>query len=148
MNIAEDCFHLGLKGLIRNNEGKILLLQVNKEKLDKTKESYWDIPGGRIKRGETAEDALRREIEEETGIRDITSIRPFSMTLSNIRIPQPRKQDVGLVLWVFTCNATIIDDVVLSDEHIELGWFTPQEVMEKLRFKYSSDFIEQLRALV
>lgn len=140
---TEDTFHLGIKGLIRNDEGKILLLQVNKEKLSRAKEAYWDIPGGRIQRGETAEATLRREVEEETGITELTNIQSFSMTLANIRIPQPQG-DVGLILWVFTCDAPMRKDVVLSDEHIDLAWFSPAEAAEKLRIKYPADFIAKL----
>lgn len=142
--MTEDCFHLGIKGLICNSEGKVLLLRVNQKKLDNTKRSYWDIPGGRIQRGETIETALRREIAEETGISKLANIKSLSMVLSNIRIPQKNGPDVGLVLWVFTCDASSLDDITLSDEHIALHWFDLSEAIEKLRFKYPEEFIEKL----
>lgn len=141
---TEDTFHLGIKGLIRNHEGDILLLEVNKQKLNQAKESYWDIPGGRIQRGETVEQALRREIEEETGITELTNIQPFSMALSNIRIPQQDGNDVGLILWVFTCDAPNLQAVTISDEHVDLAWFSPAEVAEKLQVKYPVEFIGKL----
>ena len=31
--MLEDCFHLGIKAIIRNGEGKILLLKVNPKQL-------------------------------------------------------------------------------------------------------------------
>lgn len=141
---GEDNFHLGLKGLIRNGDGKILLLRVNTAQLSGAKRSYWDIPGGRINRGEIAEDALRREIQEETGISEVANLQPFSMTLSNIRIPQKDGKDVGLILWVFTCDA-VSHQVVLSDEHTEMGWFNLPQVVENLQFKYSPLFLEKLK---
>jgi hypothetical protein len=48
----EDFFHLGIKALIKNADGKILLLKVNTAKLkDFHGEPYWDIPGGRVQNG-------------------------------------------------------------------------------------------------
>lgn len=53
--------------LIFNNEGKIFLMKSHKWK------GKYVIPGGHIKLGETIEEALKREVKEETGlkIRDI-----------------------------------------------------------------------------
>lgn len=65
----EDCFHLGIKALIRNSEGKLLLLKVNPAQLRNHEgDPYWDLSGGRIHRGSTIEETLRREVAEETGI--------------------------------------------------------------------------------
>ncbi|MEI7013519.1 NUDIX hydrolase [Leptospira licerasiae] len=53
--------------LIRNRKGDILLLQQKKKDA-----YYWLLPGGGIEFGESAEDALRRELKEELSL-DITS---------------------------------------------------------------------------
>ena len=69
----EECYHLRIKAIIRNKEGEILLLQVNKATLKQyTGSSYWDLPGGRVQRGEKVEETLRRELFEETGIMSST----------------------------------------------------------------------------
>ena len=81
----EDLFQLGIKALIVNSEGHILLLKVNKEMLKGfSGDPYWDIPGGRIHRGSTIEETLKREVKEETGITNITNTTPLAMVLSNI----------------------------------------------------------------
>ncbi len=101
----EDEFHLGIKAIIRNEEGKILLLKVNLKTLKGYQgEPYWDIPGGRIHKDSTIEETLRREVQEETGITTIESFTPFTMVLSkNIRIPVGDKT-VGLILSSYICN--------------------------------------------
>ena len=123
----EDSFHLGIKALIRNSAGQILLLKVNKEKLKGfTGEPYWDIPGGRIQKGQTVEETLRREVEEEIGVTEITNVKTFSIVLSKIRIPQG-EDSVGLILGAYTCEIPENSEIKLSDEHTEAKWFSLEE---------------------
>lgn len=63
MGRKEDCFHLGVKALIFNEKNKMLLL----ERHHPSKKMYWDIPGGRLLRGESLIETLIREVKEETG---------------------------------------------------------------------------------
>lgn len=143
----EDLFQLGIKAFIINPEGKILLLKVNKAKLKEFKgEPYYDIPGGRIHRGSTIEETLRREVEEETGITDIKSIKPFTMTLSNIRIPHGNT-DTGLILSVYLCEVGNPVNITLSDEHTEYGWFGSKEANELLKVKYPKEFTDKIAGI-
>lgn len=58
---------VGVKAIISNSEGDILLLRRSEEKYGKDL-GHWDIPGGRIVSGETLLNNLRREVLEETGL--------------------------------------------------------------------------------
>lgn len=49
-------------GIVQNEEGKILF-QLRRGK--------WDLPKGKLEEGETVEECAVREVEEETGLRDI-----------------------------------------------------------------------------
>lgn len=143
----EDKFHLGIKAIIRNYAGKILLLKVNKEKLKKfTGKAYWDIPGGRIQKNATVEDTLKREIEEELEVSEITNITPFLMVLSKIRIPQ-NEDSVGLILGAYICSIPENSQIKLSDEHIESGWFSPNKASELLTIKYPKEFTDKIKEL-
>lgn len=143
----EDSFHLGIKALIRNNKGEILLLKVNPKNLKGfSGEPYWDIPGGRIHKGDSVEETLKREIREETGISGVDKITPFSMVLSNIRIPV-ENYDVGLILAVYLCEVGGADKIVLSEEHVEYNWFLPKEAAHLLKVKYPAEFTNKLEEL-
>ncbi|SRR5258708_22192388 len=145
--IKEDSFHLGIKAIIRNSKGQILLLKTNIAKLKGYNgEAYWDIPGGRIHKGSTVEETLKREVQEETEISSIKSFKPFSMILSNMRIPL-ESGDVGLILSSYLCEVEDIENIKLSDEHIEYNWFTPSEAAKLLEFKYPKEFVEKLANL-
>lgn len=143
----EDNFHLGIKAIIRNKEGKILLLKVNTEQLTGYDgEAYWDIPGGRIHKDSTVEETLLREVEEETGITSIKKSIPFKMVLSNIRIPIDQSS-VGLILSSYICDIEDFNSIELSKEHIDYDWFSPKEAMKLLSFKYPSEFVNKLSEL-
>ncbi len=122
----EDCFHLGAKAIIRNPVKKILLL----EREPKSKKNYWDLPGGRLQKGESLIETLRREVEEETGLDQLLEIHPFSMFLTDTRIPI-NNENVGLIFSVFLCDVPSFSPR-LSEEHIRFEWFTAVEAAQKL----------------
>ena len=144
--MSEDSFHLGIKALIRNTSGQILLLQVNPAKLHGQRRDYWDLPGGRIQKEHTVLDTLRREVEEETGVSDISNCEPLGMVLSNIRIPIGN-DSVGLVLSVYSCTIPSDATITISDEHIASRWFLPAEAAKLLAIKYPEDFCQLISNL-
>ena len=50
----------GVKGIVRKNDYILVLVKPN---------GTLDLPGGRVEKGETIKSALRREINEETGLK-------------------------------------------------------------------------------
>lgn len=52
-------------GIIRNPQGEIF---ITRRAADAHMANKWEFPGGKIEAGETPEQALVRELEEETGI--------------------------------------------------------------------------------
>ncbi len=57
---------VGVKAVLRNPEGKILLLK--RSARYGVVEGSWDIPGGRIDPGTSLMENLAREVQEETGL--------------------------------------------------------------------------------
>jgi 8-oxo-dGTP diphosphatase len=113
-------FEVATKALILNR-GKVLLLKRASGR--KTAPGEWDTPGGKIRFGEAAEDALRREIDEETGIKDI-SINKVLNVWSFFKDSQ--RQLVGIT-FVCSCRQ---DGVRLSAEHSNFQWADPQACLE------------------
>ena len=143
--MKEKIYHLGIKALIRNPSGEVLLLRVNQEKFKNPKPgSYWDIPGGRVLNGHTIEETLRREVEEETGITTLESFEPIDTVVSNIEIPLEGEQKAGLVLSIYNCLLQGEMNVKLSEEHTECSWFSPKEAAHLLSYKYPASFTEKV----
>lgn len=59
-------------GVLVRGDGHVLLGQ---RPVGKPYEGYWEFPGGKLEVGETVEQALARELQEELGITVLTSAR-------------------------------------------------------------------------
>lgn len=54
-----------------NPDGELLMIR-SSDPVDRTKPDWWELPGGGIDHGETAQDAILRELREECGVRNVT----------------------------------------------------------------------------
>lgn len=141
----EDLFQLGIKALITNHAGKYLVLKVDTAHYKVAVEPFWDIPGGRIQRGETVEEALMREVTEEIGAQKFESVEPFAMVIANFRVPLKDGSDVGLILKVLKVRIADESQITLSEEHLELEWVDANTAADRLYFKYPEEFTSLLR---
>ena len=133
----EDLYQIGVKVLVFVEENVLLLLS-NKEV---TGRLYWDIPGGRIKRGDSVYDTLKRELYEETGLCvSIEELDFIGCQLSQIRIPTAFG-DTGLIFLVYRCSLSTIAQISLSNEHKEYKWVSKPDAAEIMNPRIPAEFI-------
>lgn len=112
-NQQEVGFGIALRAAIFH-QGKILLLL--RSRPSKGKHGYWELPGGRMNLGERYEDAVKREVFEETGLK-ISVVRPLTV------FDAKRDADTQVVGITFLCTLEGEDmNIILSDEHLESEW--------------------------
>jgi 8-oxo-dGTP pyrophosphatase MutT (NUDIX family) len=140
---SEKLFYIGIKGLIENQSGKVLLLKADVTKHRKNTEPYWDIPGGRIDEGQSVLETLKREIEEETGIRDVEEQEFFYAVVSNHEIPVEDKM-LGLALMIYKVKVPTDSKIKLSHEHTAYEWADKKEAAKRLTHKYPTEFTDLL----
>lgn len=105
-------FPVSVKGVLVR-DGKVLLLKNEREE--------WELPGGKLERGEDPRACVAREITEETGL-SVTTGPILDSWLYHIR------EGCDVVIVTYGCHADGNQTPVLSHEHKEIGFFTQAEV--------------------
>lgn len=106
-------FYIGVKAVIIQKKRILLLKRIND-----IGQIYWDIPGGRLRRGEIPREGLRRELQEELNIK----LNKQSPKLLGIYIlPRLLKNKIGLFLLLYEV-VTPEGKLKLSNEHLEYKW--------------------------
>jgi ADP-ribose pyrophosphatase YjhB (NUDIX family) len=128
---------VGVKILLKNSEGKYLLLKRNLEKYPEiTEDDSWDIVGGRIDVGTLLLEILTREIFEETKLNLITEPRLIAAQ----DILRPDKHVVRL-----TYVGTIEGEPVLDEDHTAYKWLTIEELRNMPRLdQYFKEVVKML----
>ncbi len=104
--------------LIYNRLGEVLMIQTQKWS------GLWGIPGGKIKYGETALDALHREVLEETGLK-LKQVR--FVTVQDCIESTEFYRRCHFLLLIYTAVALEPCEVRLNEEAVEFRWVTPEQ---------------------
>jgi 8-oxo-dGTP diphosphatase len=94
-------------------------------------ENQWAIPGGFINMDESLEQAARRELEEETGVRDIYLEQLYTFG-APLRDPRTRVISVAYVA-IIRADA---QKLRVSEESVDVCWFPVQRLPGQLAFDH------------
>ena len=124
--------------LIRDDSGRMLLFKTAKWS------GMWGIPGGKIEWGEPSEEALRREVREETGL-EIERIQ-FVMVQDSIASTEFYRE-AHFILLNYTCLALPGQSVTLNGEAQEFVWVHWEQAFELPLNTPTRRLLEMVRAL-
>jgi 8-oxo-dGTP diphosphatase len=110
-------FMLSCKVLVRNGRGECLMLK--RSAASKNNKGKWDFPGGKVDPGERFDEALLREVAEETGL-DVTLDGVAGTAESDL--PDRR------VVYLIMAGHARGTEVTLSEEHDACTWVAVREL--------------------
>ena len=111
-----------IRGICEFND-KILLLKIRSHSSHDAEK--WEIPGGKVKKSEFFDDAIKREYAEETGLE--IDIKELHAVVRKDYTTCKTKEEIKSIQLVM--NVTCDSDVVkISREHDYYGWFSLEEI--------------------
>lgn len=114
------------KCIIVNEKGEILALKRSRSKDHGGRSEAWDLPGGTYELGEDVIDSIKREVMEEVSL---TIVDPQPVYLAN-GLNNANEFMSGENVFAVTHLATKwTGEVIISDEHTEYRWVTPEEFL-------------------
>lgn len=119
------------KAVLVNPDNKVLALK--RSSTDPKGPGNWDLPGGGVDAGETLNQAIKREVQEEAGLPMQREVIKFVNTSIN-----HDKKKIHIRVGQIANVAS--KDVQLSFEHDEYKWVEPEELSEMVHQKNWSDF--------
>lgn len=108
---------------------KILITRRKAVGADNWHAGTWEVGYGRLAQGESLEEGLRREVEEETGITDLSVgeiVRVWHIYRGAEEVPE--NEVIGVT---FACT-TQQSAITLSLEHDEYRWVSPEEALKMI----------------
>lgn len=127
--------------IFRKEGGKRLFLLLHYPSADhRAKKEYWDLPKGHIEKGENIFNTAKREIFEETGLKDIKFLSGFKETIRYF-FKWEGKNILKFVTFLLAESRT--KEIKISEEHVGFKWLPFDEALDKLTFKNAKDILEK-----
>lgn len=125
MNKEENKYPEPIVGAIIYNDKNEILLIYSPHKWGE----YWNVPGGHVEMGETIDEALKREIKEETGLK-VDSLG--FMGWQEVIYPKEFFKKKHFIFLDF-CARLTGGEIKKGEEVKEYVWLEPKEALKKLR---------------
>jgi len=116
----------------RNGNRKYLLLHYEG--------GHWDFVKGHVEKDETEKDTVRRETEEEVGIKDLNFLEGYRQPISYYYKRAGKTVYKQVVFYLVEAHT---DSVRLSREHVGFDWMSYDRAYERLTYKNAKDTLQK-----
>ncbi len=124
-------------GAVIFNDNRVLLVKRNKE----PHKGEWAIPGGSVRFGETLQEAVQREIREETGL--TVKAKEVLHVFDLIQRDTHDKVIFHYVIVDFAADL-IKGELHPSDDASDAQWFSPEQVLDIKLTGSTMEFLKKI----
>ena len=111
---------------------------------------HWEFPKGHIEENESEEDTVKREIAEETGLKDVEIVEGFREQIKyffrrnyGLKGEARKKAPWVFKIVVFYLAKTRTKEVKISFEHKNFKWLPYEQALEQLTFKNAREILKK-----
>ena len=123
--LKDDEYHLTVLGVIRRTDGKFL---ITKRVMTKAwAPGWWEVSGGGVQAGESSEEAVRREVKEETGLDVRNAEGGYAFTYKRVNPDEGDNYFVDVYRFVMDIDEK---DVSFQEAEIDGHMFATREQIE------------------
>lgn len=121
-------------GVVENENGEILFIH---------RRGYWDLPKGKIDKGETKEEAAVREVEEETGVKGL-ELKDHILTTHHSYRNRKDRRCIKVSHWYrMSCESQ--DLIPQTEEDIEQATWLSREAYQSIRSEAYDSIIDVMQ---
>ena len=124
--------------VIINPKGKVLIMFQKQNR-------YWELPKGKVESGEEEITTLKREILEETGIKDLEIIKNFK---NNFRYQFTLHGNFIKKNNIYYLAKVKDSKIELSEEHLYYKWVSLNEVNKLFKHKNQKQLINKVKEFI
>ena len=116
-------------GLVKNSKGDVLFIFRNEK---------WDLPKGKIEKKESIEDAAKREIGEECGVKGLSIIKNLAPTYHTYKLNNKNILKKSYWLEMYCKNDKVILQPQLEEGITIVKWVQSSEIKMVLKNTYGT----------
>lgn len=131
--------YIGVHAFFLNEKGETLVIQ--RAASNHYRPLQWDIPGGKMLEQEDVEQAVIREIREETGLEVASVGAPLSVYVNREQLPHRKDVQIVFRCTIKNANAGIC---LCPREHCCYRWIQPSDLPTLNCMPYLAHFYEQV----
>ena len=103
--------------LVHDDDGRLLVVRRGRP----PGAGQWSVPGGRVEPGETDEQAVAREVLEETGLHVVVGLRVGT-------VARPGEGATTYDIRDYACGLAVVTTPVAGDDAAEVRWVSRGEL--------------------
>jgi 8-oxo-dGTP pyrophosphatase MutT (NUDIX family) len=120
---------------------------------------HWSFPKGHIEKGENETETIKREVKEETDLKDIKIIKGFREQIKYFfrdiysKTKVPENTDEKELPWILKIVIYYLaeantEKVKISFEHIDYKWLPYEKAIKQLTFKQDKEILSKANSFL